>query len=224
MPPSDPELLAWLRQVRADATPTDESTCLDPDTLGALADGSLDGAHRASVLPHLASCARCRAAVASIARLLADPGVARELARGRVRIPARRWLPWAAPLAAAALLAVVLGPLGGSRRAPGDLHRATTIEAGSQPEGVYPVGDVAAVRELRWGSVAGADRYRVTLFAPSGEVVYEVEAIEVTATLPDSVRLLAGQDYLWKVEARVDFDRWVSSSLIPFFLLPDPGR
>jgi len=224
MPSSDPELLSWLRQARADAVPTDESTCLDPDTLGALADGSLDDPHRVSVLPHLASCARCRAAVASIARLLADPAVARELAPGRVRAPAGRWLPWTVPLAAAALLVVVLGPLGVSRRAPGGLHRATTLEAGSIPEAVHPVGDVTAARELQWQPVTGADRYRVTIFAPTGEVVYAVEGAETATVLPDSVALVSDQAYLWKVEARVGFDRWVSSPLVPFSLFPDPER
>lgn len=224
MPPSDPELHVWLRQARADDVPADGSTCLDPDTLGALADGSLDASLRASVLPHLASCARCRATVASIARLLADPAVAREVGPGRTRKPVRRWLPLAIPAAAAALLLVVLDPLGESSPAPGDSHRASSIETGPFPDAILPVGDVMAVSELRWSAVIGADRYRVTLFAPDGEVVYEVEAAEAVASLPDSITLVPGRTYLWKVEARVGFDRWVSSPLVPFSLFQDPGR
>lgn len=224
MPPSDPELLAWLRDARPDAGPRNESACLDPDTLGALADGSLDDARRASAFSHLASCAHCCATVASIARLLADPAVAREVESVGAGKPIRRWLPWAAALAAAALLVLALGPLGMSRRAPGELHRATPIETASIPEAVHPIGDVTAVRELRWEPVTGADRYRVTLFASSGEVVYEAEAVDPVTTLPDSVALPAGADYLWKVEARVGFDRWVSSPLVPFSLLENSPR
>jgi anti-sigma factor RsiW len=224
VPPSHPELRAWLHQARADESPGDGSACPDADTLGALADGSLADPIRASVLPHLASCSRCRATVASIARLLADPAVAREMGSRRTATPIRRWLPLAIPMAAAALLLVVLDPLGVSPPAPGDSHRASTIEHGAIPDAILPVGDVMSVRELRWGAVAGADRYRLTVFAPDGQVVYEVESNEAVASLPDSITLVPGRTYLWKVEARVGFDRWVSSPLVQFSLFPDPAR
>jgi anti-sigma factor RsiW len=75
-----PERLDMLRQVlggRGAAAPG--PACLSDDTIAALADGVLDAARRAVAVPHLATCARCRAAVASVARALADPAVAREV-------------------------------------------------------------------------------------------------------------------------------------------------
>jgi hypothetical protein len=63
-----PDPLEWLRDARAAPVPADPPTadCLDDDTIGALAEGTLDFAARSAVLPHLASCAQCRATVASV--------------------------------------------------------------------------------------------------------------------------------------------------------------
>src|SRR5207247_10396714 len=76
--------------------------CLDDDTLAALAEGSLSAVARATALGHVASCPRCRSIVASVARALADSGVAREVpspgSAGR-----RRFLPIALPAAPAAV-------------------------------------------------------------------------------------------------------------------------
>ena len=69
---------------------------------------------------------------------------------------------------------------------------------------------------LRWSAVPGADRYHVTLFDAGGRLVYEAQLADTAATLPDSVRLVAGQSYLWSVEARIGWDRWSSSPLTEF--------
>jgi hypothetical protein len=58
----------------------------------------------------------------------------------------------------------------------------------------------------------------VTLFDSTGTVVFDTESMDTTSSLPDSVRLVAGQRYLWKVEARTDIGRWVASDLIEFSL------
>jgi len=199
--------------------PTPE--CLDDDTIAALAEGNLDPATRTAVLPHVAGCARCRTAVASVARALADPGLASEVAalggtrRGR---PLR--LGWIAlPLAAAAGLVLLL-----SRPRPpeddGTLHRAPTITATPAPAPVSPVGAVAEARRLVWMTAPAADRYRVTLFDREGLVVYETELVDTTASLPDSVRVAPGRLYLWKVEARTGIGRWTGSELVEFSLPP----
>jgi hypothetical protein len=78
------------------------------------------------------------------------------------------------------------------------------------------VGEVAAAPLLRWAAVDGADRYRVTLFDAGGGVLYESELGDTLTALPDSVELTPGRRYLWKVEARTDFDRWVGSELVEF--------
>jgi len=190
-------------------TPTPD--CLPEDIIAALADGSLAADARAAVLPHVATCARCREAVASVARALADPAVVREFpdARG-----GRRWLRIAVPLAAAALLVLLVSSPwdAGSRghRGPPPPPPAST------PIPRSPVGSVAAVTDLRWSPVAGADRYRVTVFDATGGVVYASESSDTVLAFPDSVALVPGAAYLWKVDARTGFDRWAASELAEF--------
>jgi len=72
------------------------------------------------------------------------------------------------------------------------------------------------VHELRWSAVAGADRYRVTVFDATGGVVYAAEASDTVVAFPDSVSLTPGASYLWKVDARTSFDRWAASDLAEF--------
>jgi hypothetical protein len=172
---------------------------------------------RSVALVHLASCARCRAALASLARALADPDVAREVNLLEAA-PGHRWHRFVLPAAAAAAIFLFLGPLDLFWQRPVNLHRAPTLTNGSLPTTVTPQGAVADVAELRWTPVEGADRYRVTVFDAEGRVVYEVEPVTAVAPFPDSVQLTPGRQYLWKVEARVGFDRWVASDMVGFSL------
>jgi len=198
-------------------TPTPD--CLPDDMIAALADGSLAPAARASVLPHVASCPRCRGAVAAVARAIADPAVARELSASP---SGRRRYRIAVPLAAAAVLLLLLwspgnDPTSGHRGAPPPPPATTPIPR-------FPVGAVAAVRDLRWSPVAGADRYRVTLFDATGSVVYATETSNTDIALPDSIAFVPGAAYLWKVDARTGFDRWVASELAEFRVAGPPRR
>jgi hypothetical protein len=219
----DPDPVDWLRHARAAPVPSDPPTpeCLDEDTIGAFAEGTLDHVARTAALPHVAACTRCRSALASVTRALADRDVGRE-ATALEKAPARpRWRRYVVPAAAAAVLLVLLGPLEVFRPGRGAGHRAPTIANGSLPNAIAPKGVVAEVHELRWTPVEGADRYRVILFAADGRAVYEGEPLATEAQLPDSVVLAPGERYLWRVEARVGFDRWVSSEFVEFSL---PGR
>lgn len=208
-----------LQQARLTDSADEAATpdCFDLDTLGALAEGSLERETRAALLPHLAGCRRCRSALASLARAVSDPAIARE-ARAAESGQARRWLRIAGPAAVAALLVLLLFPAGLLRREPPSGHRSPALASGTAPAGVAPVGVVASAAQLRWRAVTGADRYRVTLFAADGTLLHESEPADTTAPLPDSLRLVPGQRYLWRVEARVGFDRWVASELIEFSL------
>jgi hypothetical protein len=195
--------------------------CLDDETIAAFAEATLDGAPRAAALAHLATCPRCRAAVASVSRALADRTVAREVTRIE-RSPRYRHLRVLVPLAAAALLVLVIQPFQSTDEATS--HRAPVGGAGTSPAPARPIGAVAAPRALVWRPVAGADRYRVTLFAEGGTVLFETNVEDSLAALPDSVRLATGRRYLWKVEARTGFDRWVASELAEFTVLGEPRR
>ena len=47
---------------------------------------------------------------------------------------------------------------------------------------------------------------------------------DTVATLPDSIALVPGQPYLWSVEARIGWDRWTTSPLTAFSVVPAPRR
>ena len=74
-----------------------------------------------------------------------------------------------------------------------------------------------------WHLLERADRYRGTLFDASGVVVWRTETGDTVAALPDSVRLEPGATYLWRVDARVDVDRWVQSEMLQFTVARDGG-
>lgn len=206
----NPEHLLRVAAGRGAASPTAE--CLEDEIVAALAEGSLDSASRAVAIAHVASCARCRHAVSSVALAINDPAVSREAkAIGRSRL---RALTVASGIAAAAIVAFVALPWRASDDSPA--HRAPTITAAASPVLMAPVGVVANARTLRWTGVAGADRYRVTLFDATGGVVYETQTGDTAAALPDSLSLDRRRAYFWKVEARTGFNRWSSSELVEF--------
>jgi hypothetical protein len=192
--------------------------CLDPDTIAALADGTLAATARAAALAHVARCTVCRQAIASVSRALDDGPVTHEveIVDGRRRRP-RYALRIGAPLAAAAVLLVLLwGP---GNDGPG-VHRGGG--ASTPPKPIGPVGTVAGARALLWTSVFGADQYRVTVFDAVGGIVYEGESRDTALALPASVLLLPGQRYLWSVQARTSVDRWEGSALVEFTIARGP--
>jgi hypothetical protein len=212
-----PDPLDLLRH-RLDASTRETPECLDDPTLAAFAEGALDAGARAAALPHLATCARCRGVVASVARSLADSGVAREVAalEGRGR---RRLFRIGLPAAAAAILLAVALPRWVDEMRGG--HRGPPGQGTLAPHPVAPVGTVANATALRWTAVAEANRYRVTLFDAVGRVLYETQLADTVANLPDSVTLVPGRPYLWLVEARVGWDRWSTSELARFSIVPE---
>jgi len=207
------ESIEELRRVLDTRVRSETATpdCLQDDVIAAFAEGSLGPDLRAAVLPHIATCARCRGAVASVVRALADPAVARELS---VVPSTRRWYRIAVPLAAAAVLLLLLSSPGDDGPRP---HRGPPPPPpAATPVPRSPLGVVAAVRDLRWSPVAGADRYRVTVFDATGGVVYAADASDTVIVFPDSVTLVPDAAYLWKVDARTGFDRWATSELAEF--------
>ncbi|HUF27868.1 MAG TPA: hypothetical protein VMM18_12910 [Gemmatimonadaceae bacterium] len=189
--------------------------------IAALAEDGLEPRLRADVLPHVAGCASCRSAVASVARALESPSITRELAAVR-RVPRRGLLTYAVPIAAAAVLLLLAIP----HRVDDPLppHRAAPITASPAPTAVWPVGVVSGAPSLRWTAVSGADRYRVTLFDAEGTVLHETELDGTITQLPASVVLDSGRPYWWRVEARTGFDRWTASDLIEFAIAEGARR
>jgi hypothetical protein len=211
--PDRPDRRKWSGPAAPDGI---SPACLDDETLGALADGTIDATSRVAAVAHLVECARCRSAVASVARALADPDVSREVQGLTPRRRKPRWLAWSGLAAAAAVLLVVMVPRESDRES--GLHRAPAGQSGEVPSALVPAGVVGAVEELRWSPVVGATRYRVTLFDPNGKVLFEAVPTEPSVALPDSVTLSSGIQYLWKVEAQLGPGRAVSSELVSFTL------
>jgi len=210
---------AALRTWARSRAPTPD--CLDDETTAALADGTIAPPMRKTALTHLAGCAHCRGAVASVARAIANPAVAREVAA--VEGGGRRRLSLAVlSLAAAAGLVLVLTvprPLDDGS----PVHRAPPGATAGTPAPVSPVGIVAEAAVLRWTGVTGADRYRVTLSDAGGRVLYETQVTDTAAALPDSITLVPGRSYMWLVEARIGFDRWSTSRLVEFSIAGPPS-
>lgn len=222
-----PDSEAKLRLALRTRTVTDIAggDCLDDETVAGLAEGSLDPGLRAAAVSHLAACGSCRRALASVAGALGDAAVAREAAKVDGPHRHHRWY-WvsASAVAAAAVLLLMVRPVPEPTPARAGSHRAPTIANGSIPDLTAPVGLVAAANELRWAGVAGADRYRVTLYDSSGRVIYEAEPADTAVALPDSLPLRPGSRYLWKVDARIGINRWTSSKLVEFSIAGGPER
>lgn len=192
--------------------------CLDSATIACLVEGTIPSADRMVAVSHLAGCSLCRSEVAGVAAALADPNVKAEvLAISRTR-QSHRFLRVAIPVAAAAaLMLFVTRPVA---MRVGVNHRSPVITQTTAPVAGSPVGAVSSASSLTWHAVAGADRYRVTLFDAAGVVLYEVQIADTALALPDSISFTPGRTYLWKIEARSGWDRWVPSPLIRFHVEP----
>ena len=166
--------------------------------------GSLESEEHARVVRHLSTCTRCSQEVGDVVHLT-RPTVRRE-----------RWRRYGsiAGLAAALFLAVWTGRNTAPEHA--SPTRDETITGASAPVLLAPTTTAAGEVRFRWSPTPKADRYRIVLFDSAGTAMFEGESGDTTIALPDSVRLAAGQLYLWKVEAETSFDKWVSSELVRF--------
>ena len=188
--------------------------CLDASIIASLVEGTITAAARSAAVSHLASCGPCREVATSVAGALTAPGIEREVAAIRRGEAPRRMLRLAIPLAAAAaLILVVARPV---QDWVGGVHRSPVVSQTTTPMPGAPVGAVSAATAIRWGNVPGADLYRVTVFDAAGSVLYEDQVTDTAVALPDSVEFMPGETYLWKVEARAGWDRWVASPLVRF--------
>ncbi len=122
----------------------------------------------------------------------------------------------AAALAAAAVLAgllLVRPSKLDEESAPAHREEATGVEVALSLRA--PAGVVAAVEKFQWSQVPAADLYRITVYE-AGAVVWEVETRDTLTIPPDGIEFEPDARYIWKVAARVGWDRWVSSELVEF--------
>lgn len=192
--------------------------CLDELALAA----AVDGAASAPTIEHISGCAACRGQVAHLTRLLADPPIAEEVGRleggRRTGWPSGRRLIGIAAAAALVLLAVI--PALPRDRDAGDGFRDELPVAPAAAPALLEPDMTAGAAGLRWTAVPAASQYRVTIFDAEGALIWSLETSDTSAVIPSSVALAPATQYWWRIEARVDFDRWNPSRLGSFVARP----
>jgi hypothetical protein len=214
--------------------PQPSSPCCGEDRIADLAEGRPDGVD-AATLDHLATCERCCHQLGSLAQLLGDAGVAAELRRLEEstdwRARRRHGIAsavTAAALAAAAALAIVslpprtvTVPLGVSDDAV-RVHRESAITTTVPPRIVGPAGIAGPADSLRWTRVPHADRYQVRVFDRDGTLVWNPSTSDTVLAIPAHLIGRSPTTYLWTVEARTGWERWVASEWADLTI--QPGR
>ena len=206
--------------LRLAAVPTGRGMpdCLDDESILAFADGTIDPADSSrGALTHLLACARCRDEVAAVARLLDDPNVGSAIERledppKRSHGKARRLigLLFAGALAAGLIFALV--PRSSDFTKPA--YREESVTGAAAPRPVSSTGGAMPHDAFRWTSVPRADRYRITVFARDGSVIWQAQTRDTTIAVPDAVVSAPDDTILWRVDAHVGWeDRWASSDL-----------
>lgn len=198
--------------------------CLDEAALVALAWGGTD--HRTSTnIDHVAGCEYCRRRLSDIVRLAHDPTIKHEIEalepprRITTRRFTRRTLIFGT-LAAAAAVAVLISPFQSMK------NRELRREAGN-PSAVAPrIISSAELRSrnerLRWSSAPHADLYRVRIWNQNGDVVWSTETTDTLVSVPGVIQ--SGVRYMWVVDARTAWDRWVSSDLVELQIQKTPSH
>jgi len=219
------ELAASVRRATREANDV-RGECLDEMAIAALAEGVAAADARVAATQHLVTCASCRSQLTELRAALGDVSMAAALPRaGGAR---RLHLTFLGGMSAAGLVAaaVLVFAIGGTRTHT-EMAAPMRDETGAlvvAPIAVSPVDVVSGTPVFRWSSVPRANRYRVRVFSLDGVVVWETQTSDTTAVPPSQITLRAATRYLWKVEARTDFDRWVASTLTEFQLSNDGVR
>lgn len=188
--------------------PPSEMNRPDHLTAGEIAgylDRDLAEADRHRVEHHLEACAECRGELTAVARLADSHAPAPSIRPLPTPRPARRQLPLALAGALAAGLAALFlirpGIVGNApRREP--VRAPDFGEGRARLEIVSPSPDsiVAANRlALTWHS-SQASLYRVTVLSESADPLYTADTRDTSIALPDSITLLPGRTYFWRVE------------------------
>ncbi len=186
-----------------------DSNHLESGEVAGYLDHSLAPADRSRIEAHAAACDECRAELVEAAWLL------------RTQPRRRGWYVPAGAVAAAAAAVFLVVWSGSVKVPPGPPDfREPALTTAVAPVVVAPRGVTSSAARLVWTAVPHADRYRLTLFDGKGSVVWETQTPTTSALLPDSIRLLPGALYLWKVEAQTGWNRWVASDLVEFSLGP----
>jgi hypothetical protein len=194
-----------------------DDPCLTDGQLAELAQGEASPDPKA--LFHLAACAGCSSMLATLIPTLDDPQVRAEVQQvERLHAAARRRtairsMAGGATLAAALVAGLILRPDAMPDRAvvpDATPHRQSVSAMEIVPRIIAPAMSNTVPDTLRWTSVPFADRYQVLMFDREGSLAWEAQTRDTAIALPQRLRTEAAT-YLWKVEARTDWNRWVAS-------------
>src|SRR5262249_5752198 len=170
------------------------------DTLAAFVLGDLSGEDRSRCADHIPSCRACTADYRALAEVHAQTSAALRPRDG-----------WRAAWVAAAVVALAVGGalivVRSGRRE--EAFRETPPAAAS----VEPADGATlahAPSALHWPVQRDAEGYRVKLFGPSGDAIWEMDAQKADRIeVPEAVRsrLEPGRSYFWNVEVRLPLER-----------------
>jgi hypothetical protein len=221
-----------LNALRRMADSLREVACLSDDELAGAAEGG-SGARVGRRLAHVAVCDSCSRRLADLEHLLRDQVVAAELLRlGHIspEEPRRRAAPRYMAAAAALAVAVLGGVMLRSAALPGPgtlqeeaslTHREPAITTTAAPRIRGPVGPAVASDSLTWTHVPHADRYRIRVFDREGTLVWDAYTTDTAAAIPSHLSGATETAYLWKVDARTGWDRWVASEWRDLVIRPE---
>lgn len=170
------------------------------EVLAAFVDGRLAAPERDEVETHLAGCAECRPEVVAVAKLA---GKSRKT----------RWVWYGAPVAAAAVLALlVVNPFRSSNDGPilRQEQGATALETALPRDGaqVHPDSIV-----FHWRSAGESAHYQITLMDADGDVTWTSPVSDTSIALPSEQRLGSGQVYFWYVDALLPDGRSIATEV-----------
>jgi hypothetical protein len=185
---------------------------LTAEDVAAFLDRRLPTTERHGIEEHLAHCARCRAELAAVRKLVKSGPIPRQLTL-------RTGLAAAAVIA---FLALTLGRLGSGGTE--DRVRTTPSLTGTGSElitGLQPAdGDtVASARPaLIWRSIGGEPAYRVTVTEETGKLVWTNTTTDTSVTPPPTL-LFPRKTYFWYVDA-LRADGRAASTGVRRFIVP----
>jgi hypothetical protein len=215
-----------LRQLLSPGAAPD-GPCLDTFQFAEILDAVTDRAVEDAKLTHLSRCDHCRDELAALEAIVRDPSVRAELNRperfSRVApIISHERRPWGVAtgvLAAAAVMLFAVRAFSAREYSPApgsSTFRHATIEVAAAPRLIVPMGAVVRLDSLTWTSVPKADRYRVTVFDPSGQTAWETELSDTSVAVRAAESSRWTGVLRWRVKARMSFDRWIDSDFGEF--------
>ena len=187
---------------------------LTAQELAAFLDRVLSKEERRRVAKHLNGCPQCRSELSRASAALIEHG------------GGRRTLVWLGPLAAAAVVAMlllvpigrILGPGGEAPRLRGAGDEGVAVFDAVSPDDGSAVPSGAVV--FTWRSAAAGARYELTLTDARGDVLWSSATADTVLPLSTQVALAAGETYFWYVDALLDGARSAATDARRFTIEP----